>query len=195
MKYNKKYDFLKYLFLFIFLLTLLYTMYNSYKNIYTIMNDKFKEGFIHHTQVVCDNNDDNENCQKGCNRPTEVSNKCPNVLFKKDGKCFRKCPYECSNPLDKCKMDVCCMSCGHVDIEVPCVENENDIPSESNSISSVTNSSIKSKTLDNNMVDVEQTHNYLDNLPPYVSKWPCQYNITGTFTECGPIPANSVIRM
>jgi hypothetical protein len=87
------------------------------------------------------------------------------------------------------------MSCGHVDIEVPCVENENDIPSESNCKSSITNHSIKSKSLDDNMVDIEQTNDSFDNWSPYVSKWPCQYNITGTFTECGPIPANSVIRM
>jgi hypothetical protein len=191
MKYNKQYEPIKYIFLFIFLAVLIYIMFNSYKNIYTIMHSKIKEGFVHHKQVVCDS----DTCEDSCRKPQQITNKCPNVLYKKDGKCFRKCPYECSNPLDKCKMDICCISCGHVDIEVPCVEDENDIPSESNSTSSVTNNSIKSKTLDNNMVDVQQTDNYLDNWSPYVSKWPCQYNITGTFTECGPAPANSVIRM
>jgi hypothetical protein len=189
---NKKDGFIKYIFIFIFFASFIYLMFNSYKNIYTLMHKTIKEGFVHHKQVVCEN----DKCDETCKQPKQITNKCPNVLYKKDGKCFRKCPYECNNPLDKCKLDVCCTSCGFVDIEVSCVEDENSIPSDSNSKSSVTNNSIKSKTLDNNMVEVDKIDDdYLDNWSPYVSKWPCSYNITGTFTECGPLPANSVIRM
>jgi hypothetical protein len=168
-------------------------IYESHKFTYKILNKNI-EGFIHHKQVLCDSN----KCEEGCVKPTKITEKCPNVLYKQDGKCVRKCPYDCYNPLDKCKLDACCSACGFVDIEVPCVEDEGlptSPPTESNSLSTATNNSIKSNTLDNNMTDVNKIDNFLDNWSPYISKWPCSMNITGTFTECGPLPANSVIRM
>lgn len=174
MKYN--YKIIRYI---SFLIIAIYILQKIYKNTNIIL--PVKETFIHHKQVICNNDE----CDKTCKKPEIINNKCSNILYKKNNKCFRKCPYICSNPLDACKLDACCASCGLVDIETPCIEDENYIPSEYNK--NFTKNDNDTKNIFNN--------NYYDYWIPYEPKWSCQYNVTGTFTECGPMPINTPVKL
>lgn len=143
---------------------------------------------------VCSDND----CAKGCVKPTDISDKCPKTIYKDvDGICHRKCPYECPNALDKCKMDECCVGCGYTKIQVKCPgpiklgENEYSYPSPYASKSTALNGNSKKNDLDAHLTPIED--GYRDNLEisPYTSQYPCGLNVTGTFTECGPPAYNS----
>lgn len=47
--------------------------------------------------------------ENGCIPPTGIDGNCDEYIYKdKNGKMFKKCYYECSEPLDKCAYDECC---------------------------------------------------------------------------------------
>ena len=63
----------------------------------------------------------NKDCLDGCVRPKELSGNCSEKIFKdKKGGCFKKCPYECSDPFAECQYDKNCMGCGFKKLKVKC---------------------------------------------------------------------------
>lgn len=62
-----------------------------------------------------------KDCSKGCKKPKELSGNCSEKIFKnKKGGCFKKCPYECSDPYGECQYDKDCMGCGFKKLKVKC---------------------------------------------------------------------------
>lgn len=60
-------------------------------------------------------------CPKGCIIPTKLSSKCHDKIYKDDvGRCYKLCPYECTDPMAPCAFDGCCGNCGKVRIYVDC---------------------------------------------------------------------------
>ena len=157
-------------------------------------------------------------CMPGCVKPRFLSNNCDSSIYKNpNGKCYMKCAYECQSPLDECQYDDCCIGCGKVKVEVPCIgfRNKEDLipglninsdnikintteivydnlPTGNIDKSTVKNSMIKSKTLDIMMNDLNRIYATNDG---YKLRLPgnmlCSANITNTFTECGIPAANS----
>lgn len=63
----------------------------------------------------------NKDCLDGCVKPKELSGNCSEKIFKdKKGGCFKKCPYECSDPFAECEYDKNCMGCGFKKLIVKC---------------------------------------------------------------------------
>ena len=59
-------------------------------------------------------------CLDGCVKPKN-NNKCSEKVFKdKQGECFKKCPYECSDSYQDCKYEKDCMGCGFKKLKVNC---------------------------------------------------------------------------
>lgn len=175
---------------------IIYIFYRYYRFIFMNVREKF----TNNTKLCNDNS-----CGMGCEKPKSINDSCPATIYKDiDGNCHRKCPFICPNK-DKteCKYDECCVGCGYTKIPAPCElagnEYENDKtkddktnePSANKDENTSNNSNSKSKNLNNNMTNIE--HNDIDfkGWSPFVKKWPCDLNVTGTFTECGPPSYNS----
>lgn len=64
---------------------------------------------------------DGEPCPSGCNKPTTVSGNCNSKIYKDDdGKCYKLCSYDCTDPLAECAYNECCENCGKVKVYVDC---------------------------------------------------------------------------
>lgn len=73
------------------------------------------EGF---TDIKCV---EGEPCPKGCNYPTKILSNCETKIYKEDnGKCYKLCPYECTDPTAECAYNECCENCGKVKVYVNC---------------------------------------------------------------------------
>jgi len=189
----------------IIIATLIYIFYKYYK--YQFIN--IREKFTNNIKLCKDNS-----CGMGCEKPTGINDSCPPTIYKDvDGNCHRKCPYICSNKNNSvCKYDECCVSCGYTKIPVPCELEENSeystdedmnddehekntdekmSPSPNKDKTTTKNNNSKSKNLNDNMTNVEHRDLDFKGWSPYVTKWPCSMNVTGTFTECGPLGYNS----
>lgn len=153
-----------------------------------------RENFTNKT-TVCNEN----SCGMGCKMPDMINDDCPLTVYKdSDGKCHRKCPYQCNDTSEAgCRYNQCCFGCGYKKFEVPCdlaideYENTSDEPSPDEDKNTTNNSSNKSKNLNDNMTDVNHKDIDFNGWSPFVTKWPCSMNVTGTFTECGPPGYNS----
>lgn len=65
-----------------------------------------------------------EACPKGCNRPTRITGNCSQIYKEDDGRCYKLCPYECTDPMSECGYNECCEGCGKVKIYVDCQSGE-----------------------------------------------------------------------
>lgn len=146
------------------------------------------------SSFLCSDND----CAKGCTKPNGINDRCPKTIYKDiDGICHRKCPYECSNALDKCKFNECCAGCGYTKIQVQCPgpiklgEREYSYPSPHADKSTALNNNSKKNHLDDNLTPMEDGYRNNLAISPYTSQYPCELNVTGTFTDCGPPAYNS----
>lgn len=166
----------------------IYIMYNYYKFVFVVVREKFTN-----KTLLCSDN----SCGMGCKKTDKINDKCPSTIYKDvDGKCHRKCPYLCSNKTKSgCKYNECCLGCGYTKFYVPCElsddPNKEPSPREDKNTNSNSNSSSKSKNLNDNMTDVDHKDIDFKGWSPFVKKWPCSLNVTGTFTECGPPGYNS----
>jgi hypothetical protein len=186
----------------------IYLFYKYYKVAFIGVREKFTNNV-----KLCKDN----SCGMGCERPTGINDNCPTTIYKDiDGKCHRKCPYVCSDKDKKksvCKYDECCVGCGYTKIPVHCElgtgdisvesvadndddddageKNINEEPSPNKDKTTAKNNNSKSKNLNGNMTDVEDQDLDFKDWSPYVNKWHCSMNVTGTFTECGPLGYNS----
>lgn len=116
-----------------------------------------------------------EPCPKGCNRPTQITGNCSQIYKEDDGRCYKLCPFECTDPMSECGYDECCEGCGKVKIYVDCKTGEalnmgpdlNDPTQETNYAASsintgTTNSSkrdIQGSVLDDEARDTEVAAN------------------------------------
>lgn len=171
---------------------IVYIIYRYYNFLFVSVKENFKN-----KSVLC--NDDS--CGMGCEKPNKINDSCPSTIYKDvDGKCHRKCPYICSNKSKSgCKYNQCCIGCGYTKFNVPCEladdnadnDDPNKEPSPNKDKNTTSNSTSKSKNLDNNMTDIDHQDMNFKGWSPFVTKWPCSLNVTGTFTECGPPGYNS----
>jgi hypothetical protein len=187
----------------IFILLMIYLIYKYYVKFYYRIREKFTNKY---DAKLCDDN----SCGLGCKKPTNIDDTCPTTIYKDvDGNCHKKCPYVCANKnKEGCKYDECCAGCGYTKIKVPCDlankpykkdkkydKNDNESESESEYDGPAPNkdkkTKMKSNNLDNNMTDVNKQDDFYKGWSPFVKKWPCEMNVTGTFTECGPNAYNS----
>lgn len=111
---------------------------------------RFREGLENQDDVKPPNAQ--LSCPKGCNAPTNANGKCDTQIYKDpDGKCYKLCSFECSDPLLNCQNDNYCDSCGKVRVYVDCETGKdiNDNPDlnertqETNYSSSSINTGIK----------------------------------------------------
>jgi hypothetical protein len=190
----------------VFILLMIYIFYKYYVKIYYKVREKFSNKNI----KLCNDN----SCGLGCKKPTDIDNTCPKTIYKDvDGNCHRKCPYVCSNKNENgCKYDECCTGCGYTKIQVPCdlakkmydddsnddddddddkSDYNEDEPSPNKDKNTNMKSNSKSNNLDNNMTDANKLDDFYKGWSPFVKKWPCSMNVTGTFTECGPYAYNN----
>ena len=78
--------------------------------IYTSIFKSYKEGMK-----------GKKDCLDGCVKPKKLSDNCSEKVFKdKKGNCFKKCPYECSDPFEECQYDKNCMGCGFKKLKIKC---------------------------------------------------------------------------
>ena len=182
----------------IFILLMIYAIYKYYVKFYYRIREKFTNKY---DAKLCDDN----SCGLGCKKPTNIDDTCPTTIYKDvDGNCHKKCPYVCANKnKEGCKYDECCVGCGYTKIKVPCdlankkykKDDKDESDSESEYDGPAPNkdkkTKMKSNNLDNNMTDVNKQDDFYKGWSPFVKKWPCEMNVTGTFTECGPNAYNS----
>lgn len=172
-----------------------YIFYVYYKFLFSHIKDKKLniEIIENFKNRVCPDN----SCGMGCIKPKKITDKCPSTIYKDvDGKCHRKCPFICSNKSKEgCKYNDCCFGCGYTKIQVPCElsndetsddDSDNEEPLPNKDTNSTNHSNSKSKHLNNNMTSVFHKDIDFKGWSPFVKKWPCDLNVTGTFTECGP---------
>jgi hypothetical protein len=80
-----------------------YTIYNSDKVVESMTGNK-KKG-----------------CSDKCKKPKKLNDNCSDKIYKqKNGDCYKKCPYERTNPSDECEYDSGCMGCGFKKFKVKC---------------------------------------------------------------------------
>jgi hypothetical protein len=100
-----------------------------------------------------------EPCPKGCNQPTKVSLNCSNIFKDDDGKCYKLCDYECTDPLSECAYDECCSDCGKVKVYVDCKTgkelNKNDDLNEPSQESNYSASSINKGITNTSKNDIQ----------------------------------------
>lgn len=171
---------------------LFYIMYRYY--IFLFVN--IREKFTNKTKMCNDNS-----CGMGCKVPNEINDDCPLTVYKgADGKCHRKCPYKCKDVSKSgCRYNQCCFGCGYKKFSVPCDfaideyddDDSDEEPAPDGDKNTTNNSNNKSKNLSNNMTNVDHKDMNFKGWSPFVTKWPCSLNVTGTFTECGPPGYNS----
>lgn len=65
-----------------------------------------------------------KSCPKGCNRPTRITGNCSQIYKEDDGRCYKLCPFECTDPMSDCGYNECCEGCGKVKIYVDCQSGE-----------------------------------------------------------------------
>lgn len=75
-------------------------------------------------------------CPKGCNPPTKISENCSEIYKEDTGRCYKLCPYECTDPLSDCVTNECCDGCGKLKIYVDCQTGEELTTSEDLNVSS-----------------------------------------------------------
>lgn len=107
------------------------------------------EGLANQNDVIAQSNTNTGSiCPKCCNAPTKTSGKCDAQIYKDDdGKCYKLCPLECTDPLAGCQNENYCDECDKVKLYVDCVTGEqindgpdiNDSTQESNYSSSSIN--------------------------------------------------------
>jgi hypothetical protein len=180
----------------ILIVAIIYLLYKYYIKLFI----NVKEHFSNKT-ILCDDN----SCGKGCQTPDKINDSCPTTIYKDvDGNCHRKCPYVCPDKSDKCKHDECCVGCGYKKMAVPCdlaneeedetndeddKKKDNDEPSPNKDKNTTANPNTKTDSL--TTTDVNHKDSFYKDWSPYVRKWPCGMNVTGTFTECGPDAYNN----
>jgi len=168
---------------------IIYVFYRYYKLLFITVKENLTN------MKICSDN----SCGKGCQKPNGITDSCIATIYKDEsGKCHIKCPYVCSNKnktnKTNCKYDECCIGCGYSKFTVPCQLADNNsekdpMPYQDKDTTNHSNS--KSKIFNDNMRDVEQNDLNFKGWSPFVKKWPCDLNVTGTFTECGPPAYNS----
>ena len=168
---------------------IIYIMYRYYKFLISTL----RENFTNKIKICNDNS-----CGIGCKKPLKIDDSCPLTVYKdSEGKCHRKCPYKCADKSKSgCRHNQCCFGCGYKKFEVPCdlaidEYDSDEEPSPDEGKNTTTNSNNKSKNLKNNMTDINHKDINFKGWSPFVTKWPCSLNVTGTFTECGPPGYNS----
>lgn len=182
----------------ILIVVIIYLLYKYYIKLFINVKEHFTNKII-----LCDDN----SCGKGCEAPNKINDSCPTTIYKDvDGNCHRKCPYVCPDKSDKCKHDECCVGCGYKKMAAPCDlanegedetnqdDNEDDKkndngPSPNKDKNTTANPNTKTDSL--TTTDVNHKDSFYKDWSPYVRKWPCGMNVTGTFTECGPDAYNN----
>jgi len=114
-----------------------------------------------------------DSCPNGCNVPTKITTLCDDTLYTEpDGRCYKLCPYECTDPMSQCAFDECCDGCGKKKIYVDCATGNmindgpdlNNINQETNHSTSPINTGKNSSNIDlqGSLVDDETTTPPLD---------------------------------
>jgi hypothetical protein len=81
-------------------------------------------------------------------------------------------------------MAVPCDLANEGDNETDDDEKNDNGPSPNKDKNTTANPNTKTDSL--TTTDVNHKDSFYKDWSPYVSKWPCGMNVTGTFTECGP---------
>lgn len=93
-------------------------------------------------------------CPSGCNPPTKLSDNCSQIYTEDDGRCYKLCPFECTDPMSECVTNDCCENCGKVKLYVDCKTGDklhtepdlNDPNQETNYSSSTINTCTTNKS-------------------------------------------------
>lgn len=107
-------------------------------------------------------------CIKGCIMPTTINDGCENTIYKDDdGKCYKLCSYECTDPMASCTLENGCDSCGKARIYVNCDTGKeiNDGPdlNEPSQETNYASSSINTGITNNSQKDLQGSVVYGNN--------------------------------